>query len=129
MLSIVDYLRYYRDDMKYEIKELPDRIDVFITDLQIHTTKPRKPKPWYFKVLESVRTKKPQRAYTKDFQVNKGGRFTTVFPPPPELKRVIDEAKVKNKRINFIMPEGGAPVFLGKDTVEKIKAEKRKLSK
>lgn len=115
--------------MKYEVKELENSVEIYIYDLQMHAVEPRKTKSWYLKVLEAIKTKQSQRAYTKDLQVNKDDKFTAVFPTPPELEKIIKESEAKGKKVNFILPKGGAPVYAGKDLVEKMEADRKRLFK
>jgi len=102
--------------------------DVFLTDFQMHVTEPRKPLPWYRAILKSFRNKKPGRFYTKNakININKDGTFETTIPLSPTIQEEIKKAKNSGKKIRFVIPEEGIPIFAGKDLVEKIKTDRKR---
>ena len=93
--------------------------DVFLTDFQMHISEPRKPLPWYRAILKSFRNKKTGRFYTKNAKtdINENGTFETSIPLPPATQEEIKKAKMSGKKIRFIIPEEGVPIFAGKDLV------------
>jgi hypothetical protein len=103
-------------------------IEVYVTDSQLHTVEPRKPSPWYRAIMKTLNSskKEPGRFYTKDFKALPDGTFKMIFDMPPEMKKKLEEAEKNGQEIRFILPPGGAPVFLGKDALEKLEADKRK---
>jgi len=102
--------------------------DVFLTDFQMHVTKPRKPLPWYRAILKSFRNKKPGRFYTKNakIDINEDGTFETAIPLLPTIQEEIKKAKKSGKKVRFIIPKEGVPIFAGKDLVEKMKSDRKK---
>jgi len=110
-------------------KEYKDEYhEVFLTDFQMHVSEPRKPLPWYRAILKSFRNKKPGRFYAKNAKtdINEDGTFETSIPLPPATQEEIKKAKMSGKKIRFITPEGGIPIFAGKDLIEKVKSDRKK---
>ena len=101
--------------------------DILITDFQLHVVKPRKPTPWYRVVLKAIRSKKKQRAYTTDLRKDAQGNPLIVYSLPPEIQKQMAEAERTGKKIRFILPKGGAPVYMGKDLIEYLKARQREV--
>jgi len=102
--------------------------DVFLTDFQMHVSEPRKPLPWYRAILKSFRNKKPGRFYTKNTKtdINEDETFETSIPLPPATQEEIKKAKMSGKKIRFIIPEEGVPIFAGKDLIEKVKSDRKR---
>lgn len=102
--------------------------DVFLTDFQMHVSEPRKPLPWYRAIFKSFRNKKPGRFYVKDakIDISEDGTFETSIPLPPATQEEIKKARIAGKKIRFIVPEEGVPIFAGKDVIEKIKSDRKK---
>jgi len=111
-------------------KKQNEYYNIFLTDIQIHAIEPRKPIPWYRAILKSFRNRKPGRFYTTHFEMNDKNRaIKLIFPPSLKVKQQMKEAKKLGKKIRFILPKNGVPVYLGKDAIEKLEAEKRKQKK
>jgi len=71
------------------------------------------------------------RIYTNDaVETLPDGRFKIAIKLPEELQKQVDAGEVE---VEFKLPEGGAPVFLGKDAIEKMaqmnKKERLKLAR
>jgi len=109
--------------------------NIVFTDIQFHTVKPTNPAPWYRIIMKSLRSDKPGRIYSKDFAIKnfqeEDGKITMNFtiPMPEKLKEKIEEIEKTGKRVRFFLPKNGLPMYLGKDMIEKINAEKRHLAK
>ncbi len=113
--------------MKKDIKKSEQNKyqNILLTDAQFHSVKPTRPTPWLTAILKSLKSKKPGRFYTKNISVNKDGTFELTFSLPPETQKKIEEAKKSGKKIRIIIPDN-LPIFLSKDAIEKLKAEKKK---
>lgn len=101
--------------------------DIFMTNIQLHTTEVRKPKSFLASVLRTIRNKKPGRAYSKNLSVSKEGKMEFAFPFSTEKAAEIEKAEREGKVIRFWMPKGGLPIYLGKDFIERLDAEKKRI--
>ncbi|MFA7309063.1 MAG: hypothetical protein WC045_03255 [Patescibacteria group bacterium] len=100
-------------------------IDVYIYDLELNVQLPRKPKSVGRVIERSINTKTEQRAYSTDIKQIEGSKDTVrVIFHNPEIERAHALAKKQGKKLRIRMPEGGAPVFLGKDAIEFLKAHR-----
>ncbi len=111
-----------------EVEKQTEYHDVFLTDIQIHVAKPRKPFSWYRVILKSLRNEKPGRFFTKDFSIiRKNSTFETRFrfPLPEEIKKQIEKARKSGKKIRLWMPKDGISVYPGKDVIEFLKARNK----
>lgn len=106
-----------------------------LTDMQLHTNVMRNPVPWYKKIMKAIRSKKPDRLYggfkslgEVPSAMNEKGVRTMKFqiPMSGDLQKEIEAAQAQGKIIKFVMPEGGIPIYLGKDAKEKMEALKKK---
>jgi hypothetical protein len=109
---------------------------IFITDVQLHTAKKTNPTPWYREILKSFRSKKPGRVYSNQ-QIKfsnwktENGVTTAHFsmPLPDGWKEKIEEMKKMGKEVKFFIPQGGIPIYAGKDMVEFMNARKNNWAK
>lgn len=102
-------------------------IDVYLTDVQMHVTKPRKPISLGRALAKSLKSKKGGRVQSRNINISKNNEFTFSVPLGKELTELIEKAKQEGKQVRLITPKSGLPIFLGQDTVENIKARKRKV--
>ena len=108
--------------MEKKTKNMPEYVDIQITNFQLHTAEPRKPQSIGRVVERSIRSKQEQRAYTTDIQEGQNNlRFTF---RNVELERIVAKAKAEGKTVRFFVPKGGIPVLLGNDTVEFLKGKR-----
>lgn len=103
--------------------------DIVLSDIQLHVQKPRKPESFLRKVMKSIRSGKPGRAYSKisDFKVNADDTFELPIAFSPEEQAKFDQAKAEGKQIRIFRPKGGLNIYAGKDVVEYMKAHPEKL--
>lgn len=101
-------------------------IDIYLSDIQMHAVKPRKPISLGRAITKSLKSKKGGRVYSRDINISKNDEFTFSVPLGKELAELIEKAKKEGKQVRLIMPKSGLPIFLGQDAVENIKARKRK---
>ena len=106
-------------------------LDIYLTDIQVHVQKMSNPAPLLKAVEKTVKTGKPAgRAYGKITGANeKDHTMNFVLPFDDKTQARIKEAQRQGKQIRIWTPKAGLFVFAGKDTVEKIEADKRKKSK
>lgn len=97
---------------------------IYINDIQLHSNKIQNPVPWYTKVIKTITSRKYERFYSDKIEIKEDGIFRARFDLSPELQEEKAKAEAQGKIVKFILPEGGAPVFLGDDAVEKLKAMK-----
>lgn len=57
-----------------------------------------------------------------------GGRITKIEGDEFEMVMPLNNAQTlpNGKRIRYLMPKGGVPIFMGKDASEKLEAMRRK---
>ena len=103
--------------------------NVLLTDLQLHTTKPQNPTPWYRTIFRSFRNKKPGRFYAEGFSIqNDDGIQATLLKllkANPRFQQHMKVAEKLGKEIRIIIPNN-LPIFLGKGAIEKLKAKRKK---
>ncbi len=103
--------------------------NILLTDFQLHSTKPRKPIPWYRAIFKSFRNKKPGRFYVENFSSQNDGTLQMTLinlaKHNPSFQKQMEIAEKSGKKIRIIIPDN-LPIFLGKNTIEKIKADRKK---
>lgn len=117
--------------MEFKTREDNEFVDIVFTDLQLHVVKPRKPIPLSRAIEKSIRNGRLGRAYTTNFTMMENREFRVEFPTPPELEKITADAERSGKTVRYILPEGGIPVFAGKDMIENLtsKTERRHIGK
>lgn len=98
-------------------------VDIFITNIQLHVTEPRSPISPGRAIEKAVRSKKEHRSHTTDFKMKGDGKMRFIFHNP-ELDELRKKYEAEGKTVRFWMPKGGAPMYLGKDSVEFIKSKR-----
>ncbi|KKR33130.1 MAG: hypothetical protein UT64_C0014G0013, partial [Candidatus Falkowbacteria bacterium GW2011_GWF2_39_8] len=78
------------------------------------------PQPINRQVAKSLKNLKPGMAHGGRITKIEGNRFEMVLP----LKDV--QVLPNGKKIRYVYPAGGVPIYLGKDAIEKIDALRRK---
>lgn len=105
--------------------------DIAFTDIGIHAVEPTKPAPWHRAINKSLRSGMPGRIYSKDFKMElirkKDGSITARFstPIPDDLNEKIKEIEKTGKKVRFLLPKKGLPIYSGKDMIEKINAVRK----
>lgn len=114
-----------------EQKPAKEVIKILVTNSFFHVAEPRKPISWYRAAMKTANSGKVNKVFTRTdkFKTNDEGDVEIEFQLPPEIKKIYEEAKRNGQKIEFILPPGGIPVFLGKDAIEKMEADKRKKEK
>ena len=100
-----------------------------ITDLHLHTNSNRPTLSVGKKFEESFETHAPGRfhnSFKKHEVEEKTGAFSFEIDLGPDFRRMVEEEKAKGYKVIFKLPEGGAPVFLGKDAEEFMVSKKGK---
>ena len=103
--------------------------DIVLTNIQLHTIQPRKPRSFLRTIFKSLRSGKPGRVYSRDISIGKNGEARLAIPLPPDEMMKIEEARKAGKIIRFFIPKTGLPVFYGKDLIDRIEADKRRALK
>ena len=104
---------------KHNMKKEQDKkpLMVFLTDIQLHSNKSSKTQSFKRKIEKGVRSDKGGRCYNGKMTMNKDGELTFSLELPKEAL---------GRKVVFAVPQGGLPITLGKDAVEKIKSLKKK---
>ena len=94
---------------------------IYLTDIQMHTRGFR-PTGSYEKASNTTRRiySPVPKGYEKNID-REAGRFTFRIDLPPDLL-----AKLESGEAELVFPEGGVPIFAGKDMAELIQKHKRK---
>lgn len=102
---------------------MPKKITLYITDFTLHTRKFRSATKLENSVSEKQGDIEHGRIYTNDalIETTEGTRYMIKFPE--ELQRQIDAGEVE---VELVLPEGGVPIRVGKDALEKIAQIKKK---
>lgn len=103
--------------------------DILLTDIQLHVTKPTNPPSLFRQVLKSFQKGGlPGRAYHSGITPGKDGTFHFTMPLSKDIKERMEFAKRIGKKPRLLMPKSGILVYLGRDAIEKIEADKKKLA-
>lgn len=110
-----------KDGQKYKI--------IQITDIQLHTT-PKIPTPSTGKKIQKAfKSEKPDRIYSKidKATVPNNQTFTLeLLKADPDFVKMIQEEEAKGYKVLIAIPNGGIPIFPGKDTVEFMRSKNGK---
>lgn len=99
--------------VKYKIIQL--------TDFQLHSTQKQPPLLVGKKFQTAFETNTPGRFYNtlpKPAAEQKPGTFSFKIDLGPDFLRMVQEEEAKGYKVIIKLPDGGAPVFLGKDTIQ-----------
>ncbi len=93
---------------------------LFLTDLTLHTKEQRPTQS-----LEKAVQKTSPRFYTpkfgpSDIKIKPDGTFEMAITLPPDVMAGIESGEIKLE-----VPEGGTPIYAGKDVIEKIRQMER----
>jgi len=112
-----------------ENQDQSQHVNIVITDIQLHTTEPENPKPWYRMLMKSLRSKSPGRVFGKinNAKTAPQGQINLTLPPLPTAEELFYQMpELRGKIVHFLAPKAGIPIFAGKDTVEFIKARQNR---
>ena len=115
--------------MFFEKNDDSEYYDIILTDIALHMTKPQNPTPWYRAMRKAIKNKKPGRYYIGLQPSKHNGKIEInlfdLLRQDPKFKEQEKIAKKLGKEIRIYIPPN-LPIYAGKDTLEKIEAEKRK---
>ena len=97
--------------------------DIILTDIQLHTIRPRKPESWYRAFWRSIKNKLPGRVYSRDISIKKNGTMIMGFPLPNNLQKEAEKAERSGKKLRIFMPTKGIPIMYGSDLIDRLKAK------
>ena len=103
-----------------------EEVPVMLTNVQFHTSIPRKPAPWYRAVMKAIRTKKEHRAYTTDISESQDGVMLIHYSLSPEQRKEVEAIEKAGKHVKFVDPPGGLLVYMGEDMRQYVAAQKKK---
>ncbi|MBM3206671.1 MAG: hypothetical protein FJZ43_03565 [Candidatus Staskawiczbacteria bacterium] len=106
--------------------------DILLTDIQLHTIKPTNPPSLARVIAKFLRNGLPGRIYSTFFQVQKDNKENPLrlsIPLTKEWEDKVTELEKAGKKIRFIIPGGGIPIYAGKDMIEFMKAKKNRILK
>lgn len=96
-----------------------------LTDIQLHTICPRKPKSWDKVIAKAMTTGESGRIYNRDITVTKEGIINLVLHGSPELKALKERQEKMGKIVHFLVPTDGLPVYYGNDLIDRLKIGSR----
>lgn len=102
--------------------------DIILTDIQFHVVKPNKPLSFLRQIMKSFRKGgAPGRVYHTGIKTNEDGTLRINIPLSKDLKEEMEFARRIGKTPRFFVPKNGIPMYLGKDAIERLDADKEKL--
>lgn len=100
------------------------KITLYLTDIALHHRNFREAKKLDKTIKQDEHGRERGRIYTNDaLTKTPDGQFQYEIRLPEELQRQINAGEVD---VEFMMPEGGIPIFLGKDGIEKATQLRKK---
>ncbi len=103
--------------------------EIILTDIQLHTIRHTNPPSILRQIFRSLKNKmSPGRFYGKILRTE-DGKVRFAVPMSKDLQEQFDISRRLGRPIRILMPKDGIPVYLGKDSIEKLKAEQRKTAK
>ena len=98
-------------------------VDILLTDINLHTIKPRKPVSLGRKISKSITSGKSGRAFSPEIKIKKNGtvEFAMTLSDEAFLK-----AKKQGKQLRIMTPKEGIPIFASEDFIERLKAKVKK---
>lgn len=104
-------------------------LDIILTDVKLHATKPRKPTLMAQALERTMHNHKPGRFFGKRMPaLDKNGELPTRFKIS-DLEPLEELARKTGKQLRIIMPPGGIPIYLSKDGEELVEAHQRRKEK
>ena len=97
---------------------LNDCLDIFLTNIQLHSQKVRKPNSLGRQYVKSVRARKAVgRAYSNNMMLKpRGGSLSIDLG----MEQLYELARQKGKKyVRIFAQKGGLPIYLGKDSIVK----------
>ena len=111
---------------QYESRE--DSLDIFLTDLAIHTQKSNNPNSLVRSYTKKTKGNNPARAHSRSVQVKGDGVVEVGFGfEEEELLQILQ--KQGKSMLRVYMPADGLPVYMAQDALEKLESLKKKLVK
>lgn len=103
--------------------------ELILTDMQLHTIKHTNPSSVLRQIFRSIKNKmSPGRFYGK-IQRTEDGKVRFSVPMSKDLHEQFDIARRLGRPIRILMPKDGIPIYLGKDSIERLKANQKKMAK
>ena len=106
--------------MKNKKKKSEEYLALILNDIEFHTTQHRN--PFLNKILGFFKNKKETRWYGKNETTDDINKTVTINIQ--QLKETLE--KETGKTVKFFIKKSGAPIYSGKDTMEKVEAIKKK---
>lgn len=104
-------------------------VNIYLTDVQAHVIKHRKPLSPDRAIEKSLRNGMPGRFYNNNVTVTPTGKPNTLrftMPLTEDMLKLKEKYEREGKVVRFILPPGGLNLYAAPDTVEFIEAQKRK---
>lgn len=100
-----------------------DCLDIFLTDIQLHVQKVRNPNPLGRQYVKALHGSKQRRAYSNSVKFDGKKRTITLTLDLREEHLYEHAKKLGKKYIRYFIKKDGIPLYLGSDTIEKLKAQ------
>lgn len=106
----------------------PKIVNILLTDIQLHVIKHRKPVSPARAIEKSLRNGRPGRFYCKGIAPAPAetSAFEFSIPLTEDMQKLKEKYEREGKTVHFLMPKEGIKLFLGKDSIDFIKAQKKK---
>jgi hypothetical protein len=92
-------------------------IEIILTDIQLHSNKNNHPQSFKRKIEKSLKNGNSGRYYSGEIKMDADGKLKFIINLPEEAL---------GRDVVFTIPDGGLPIYLGKDSMEKIKSLRNK---
>lgn len=98
------------------LKDHKEPLVISLTDIQLHSNESTNPQSFKRKIEKSVKSGKAERCYNTRVEMD-GNKFRIAMDLPEDAQ---------DRDIILTYPKEGVPIYLGKDSIEKIKSLKNK---
>jgi len=104
-------------------------LDILLTDIQLHVQKVRNPNSLGRQYIKALHGSKQRRAYSNSVKFDGKKRTITLALDLGEEHLFAEAQKRGKKYIRYFIKQDGIPLYLGSDTIERLKALAKKFQK
>ena len=106
-----------------------DCLDIFLTDIQLHVQKVRNPNSLGRQYVKALHGSKQRSAYSNSVKFDDKNKTMTMAIDLGEEHLYEHAKKLGKKYIRYFIKKDSTPLYLGYDTIEKLKALAKKSQK
>lgn len=103
-----------------------DCFDIILTDFQLHVQKARKPNSLGRQYVKALYGSKQRRAYSNSVKIDDKNKTITMAVDLGEEHLLAEAQKRGKKYIRYFIMKDGIPLYLGHDTIEKLRGLAKK---